>query len=239
MQQVEDPGSDSELLRIKSVYGTYRDAGHLDGKWSRANRGNAAIIDERMRMLHAFLLEAAFPSLRDLHILEAGCGSGRVIGDFIDAGALPQHMIGIDLLEDRIAIARQQFPEVRFFCGSASAIDVPSGSQDLILFFTVFSSILDEPLQQSIAREAHRVLRSGGAVVWYDFMRNNPSNPHVRGITKKDIVRLFPDFRRQLVRVTLVPPLARHLGALTSLLYPLLAAVPLLRTHYLGLFVKE
>ena len=50
---------------------------------------------------------------------------------------------------------------------------------------------------------------------------------------------LFPGYRIELRRITLAPFLARRIPEpLLPLLYPLLGAVPLLRTHYLGLLVK-
>lgn len=88
-------------------------------------------------------------------------------------------------------------------------------------------------------REVNRVLKPGGAIVWYDFIYNNPSNPHVRGISHTAIQKLFPQFRLILHKITLLPPLARRLGPFTPYLYPLLAAIPWFRTHYLGLLIKD
>jgi hypothetical protein len=93
-------------------------------------------------------------------------------------------------------------------------------------------------MAHNVAREACRVLKPGGAVLWYDFRYNNPWNPHVRGITRQQIHQLFPGLEMDLRTITLLPPLARHLGRMTPILYPLLAAIPPLRTHYLGLLIK-
>jgi hypothetical protein len=49
---------------------------------------------------------------------------------------------------------------------------------------------------------------------------------------------IFLDYDAQLETITLLPPLARRLGFLTGWLYPTLAAVPWLRTHYIGLLNK-
>jgi hypothetical protein len=53
-----------------------------------------------------------------------------------------------------------------------------------------------------------RVLRPGGRILWYDFFRNNPTNPNVRGVGAAEIRALFPGRRIELRRVTLAPPLA-------------------------------
>jgi hypothetical protein len=107
-----------------------------------------------------------------------------------------------------------------------------SSSLDMVLLFTVFSSILDHRMAENVATEVRRVLKPGGAVLWYDFRYDNPSNPHTRGMTKRHIRRLFPGFTLNLRTITSLPPLARRLGRATSWLYPVLAAGPFLRTHY-------
>jgi len=90
-----------------------------------------------------------------------------------------------------------------------------------------------------VLTEVRRVLMPGGTVLWYDFRYNNPWNPHVRGMTKRHIRQFFPGFEMHLRTITLLPPLARRLGRLTPVLYPLLAAIPPLRTHYLGLLLRR
>jgi ubiquinone/menaquinone biosynthesis C-methylase UbiE len=121
---------------------------------------------------------------------------------------------------------------------NAEALPFANGFSDLVTVFTVFTSILDPQMTHNLSQEINRVLRSGGAVVWYDFRMNNPLNPHVRGISRNGIRKLFPEFNARLVSITLLPPLARRWGALTDLLYPCFASLPFLRSHYLGLLVK-
>ena len=50
---------------------------------------------------------------------------------------------------------------------------------------TCFTSILDQEMKKSIAREVLRVLKDEGIILWYDFRYNNPKNPDVKGIEKK------------------------------------------------------
>jgi ubiquinone/menaquinone biosynthesis C-methylase UbiE len=145
---------------------------------------------------------------------------------------------GVDLLTDRIRRAKENFPKMNFQEANAEALPFADGFFDLVTVFTVFTSILDPQMARNLTREFNRVLRSGGAVVWYDFRMNNPLNPHVRGISRKGIRNLFPEFNVHAVSITVLPPLARRCGALTDLLYPYLASLPFLRSHYLGLLVK-
>jgi hypothetical protein len=50
---------------------------------------------------------------------------------------------------------------------------------------------------------------------------------------------LFPGATIDARRVTLAPPLARPLCRLHPLLYPVVNAVPLLRTHRLAMLIKD
>jgi hypothetical protein len=90
-----------------------------------------------------------------------------------------------------------------------------------------------------VAAEMKRVLAYGGIILWYDFMYNNPINPDVRGVAAKEIRHLFSGFEISLHRITLAPPIARKIPPkILPVLYPVIALIPFLRTHYLGIFKK-
>jgi ubiquinone/menaquinone biosynthesis C-methylase UbiE len=94
-------------------------------------------------------------------------------------------------------------------------------------------------MKQRIAKEMLRVLKPLGIILWYDFHMNNPRNPDVRGVKKKEIYELFPDCDIRLKRVTLAPPLARAIAPYSWLACYILEKIPLLRTHYLGVIRKR
>jgi SAM-dependent methyltransferase len=228
----------SEVERLKAVYREYRERGWEKTRWSATNRGNAAIQREREQTLKRLLNGAGFYPLARRRLLEVGCGTGQTLADFQALGARPENLVGADLLAERIRQAKADFPEIHFEEANAEALPFANASFDLATVFTLFTSILDPHMTRNASREIDRVLRPGGAVVWYDFRMNNPFNPHVRGIGREEILRLFPDYDARLLTITLLPPLARRLGVLTGLLYPCLASLPFLRSHYLGLLVK-
>jgi SAM-dependent methyltransferase len=143
--------------------------------------------------------------------------------------------VGVELLPDRVAEARRMCPPATTIrCASAAHLPAADNSFDIVLQSMVFTSVLDDTLKQRIAAEMLRVLAPRGVIIWYDFFRNNPLNADVRGVPANQIRRLFPDCAVQLRRVTLVPPLARGLARVSPHVCALLAAIPLLRTHYLG-----
>ena len=227
-----------EIDRITAVYRGYARDGAPEGRWSPANAGNRAIAAERLAALRELLAAARVPPLGEARILEVGCGTGEVLASLETLGARRERLCGIDLLPDLVAIARARHPGIRFEHGNAEALDLPAGAVDFVLLFTVLTSILDDGMTRRLAGEVDRVLAPGGAVVWYDFRVDNPWNRHVRGMGRAAIHSLFPAYRLHLRSLTVMPPLARRLGRATSWAYPVLARVPALRTHYLGLLQK-
>ena len=229
----------SEVDRLKGVYHEYTERGWSQTKWAASNRGNQAIRKERSEKLEELLDNAGLVPLHDRRILDIGCGTGDVLAGFTKWGANPRNLFGVDLLAERIQDANKNFPEISFQEANAEALPFENGSFDLVCVFTVFSSILDDAMARNVAGEIDRVLRLGGVVIWYDFRLNNPLNRHVRGISRKSILRLFPGYGMTLAAITLLPPLARRCGPLIHRLYGPLAALPCLRSHYLGLLRKH
>jgi ubiquinone/menaquinone biosynthesis C-methylase UbiE len=230
--------SSCEVDRLKTVYREYAERGWANTKWAPANLGNRAIERERERKIKTLLDDTGFLPLDGTRILDVGCGSGEILARFEASGANPENLFGVDLLADRIARAKDKFPQMTFQTTNAESLPFADGLFDLVILFTVFSSILDDEMARNVAREVDRMLRRGGAVLWYDFRINNPFNRHVRGISRKTICGLFEGYEKHLSTITLLPPLARGLGRLTDWVYDCLASLPFLRSHYLGVLVK-
>lgn len=196
-------------------------------------------IHERHRQTLRLLQVAGYHPLSNLDILDVGCGDGNMLRQFLQWGAVPERLAGIELRSEPVQKACYLNSNLDVRCGSATELPWPDASFDLVCQHTVFTSILDPEMKRQIAGEMNRVLRSGGAVLWYDFMYDNPRNPDVHGVKTDEIRLLFPGFGIHLHRITLAPPIARRLPeSLLPVLYPLLAAISLLRTHYLGLLGK-
>jgi len=229
----------SEVDRLVRVYRHYHDCDYRLTKWSDSNAGNLCIQRERNRALRHLLERTGCLPLGGKRILEVGCGAGGNLASMIPLGATREELVGVDLLADRIDRARQAHPGITFHAANAESLPFAGGAFDLVMVFTVFSSILDCAMAGNVAREIDRILHARGAVIWYDFRRNNPFNPAVRGISRSTVRKLFSGYEPVLTTLTLLPPLARRLGFLTRPLYPLLAALPILRTHHLGILRKR
>src|SRR4051812_14820014 len=98
--------------------------------------------------------------------LEVGCGSGYFLNRLLEYGAA--HGAGIDLVDERIAVARERYPHLELVAGDATALPWADASFDLVTQFTCLSSVLDREVRGAIAAEMWRLLAPGGAIVSYD-----------------------------------------------------------------------
>lgn len=189
-------------------------------------------LHERQRVLVDLFQRRGIADLSMLRLAEVGSGSGGNLLDLLRLGFSPQHLQGLELLPDRHAQARAVLPlATDLWLGDATHAPIAPGSLDLVLQSTVFSSLLDDKFQQRLASAMWRWLRPGGAVIWYDFVYNNPRNPDVRGVPMARVRGLFPQALIEHRRVTLAPPLARAVCRVHPTLYGVCNAVPWLRTH--------
>jgi ubiquinone/menaquinone biosynthesis C-methylase UbiE len=187
---------------------------------------------ERQEVLLRFFREIGLSTLQGLRVLDVGCGSGGHLRRLVDYGAEPANCYGIDPCRKSLAAARELNPNITFVEGGADQLPFPENNFDLIFQFTVFTSVLDTRIRNSIAAEVRRVLRPGGYFIWYDFAVSNPRNPNVRGISRREITELLSGFRLKFLRVTLAPPIGRAVVKVFPSLYWILRAIPFLRTHY-------
>lgn len=96
------------------------------------------------------------------HILDVGCGTGKLLRR---AGACwPEaQLIGVDPAEGMIEMAKRLTPNATFFSGMAKALPLPDVSVDPALSTTSFHHWQD---QAAGVREIARVLRPGDTFSW-------------------------------------------------------------------------
>jgi SAM-dependent methyltransferase len=235
---IMNPRIPDEITRVRRVYRAYAERGRGTREWAADHPGNRAMVDERSRVLAGMLERSGRLPLGSRRVLDLGCGDGEVLAGLVRWGGLPGRLIGVDLRADAVARAQARWPEFGFDVADATALPYRDASFDLALCFTLFTSILDDGVARQAAGEVRRVLRPGGALLWYDFRVGNPWNPHVRAMSRRSLRELFPGWPGTLRLVTLLPPLARCLHSLTPVLYPVLATLPPLRTHWAGLLER-
>ncbi|MCB1031837.1 MAG: glycosyltransferase, partial [Acidimicrobiales bacterium] len=220
-----------ERARIEQVYGDYHASGRDQQRWDNEAAGNRCIIAERQESISSLLSARSAPK----RVLEIGCGGGTVIGQLREVLDDDTEIFGVDLLADRLANALQLGPVAQ---ADGRKLPFRSDEFDLVVVFTVFSSILDQTIRTELAREIERVLATSGAILWYDMRYLSP-NRSVQPLGRKAIQQLFPTSSVQASSLTVLPPLARRLGESDRRTYPMLSRMPFLRSHLLATVVPS
>jgi|SRR5277367_504311 len=228
----ETPEFQGEARRIREVY-KLRKAGHNSVNLTPMDLRGRYAIHEREELLLNIFRSQGLTSLAGLNILDVGCGAGALFGHLFDYGAELENCFGIDLIEERLLLAKHLRPNVNFILGSGAQLPLPSETFDFVFQFLLFTSVLDGEIKKAIAAEILRALRKGGRFLWYDFAYDNPQNADVKGIARREIQELLPGCRLNFWRLTLAPPLGRLAARVSPFLYRALSQIPLLRTHYL------
>lgn len=224
-----------EIERIRRVYAGYEADPSVAARWDTAAAGNRDNIAERDRILSGQLQPAGVSPLSDKRILEVGCGEGQGVSSLIAMGADPAGITAVDLRQSAVFAIEKRFPGVSAIFGELSQLRLPDASFDLVSLFTVFSSVSSE-MQRLLATEVGRLLRPGGAVLWYDMRYPNPWNRNVHPVSRRKIATLFPGYAVHLRSLTLIPPLARTVRH--AALVQACSRIPPLRSHLAGLIVK-
>ncbi len=223
------PNCETDALRAR-----YAKREGMERRYSLLDDYNLRVFQERQRMLSRLLKRYANDSVEKLRLLEIGCGTGSNLLELTWLGFNPSLLVGNELLEDRVAIARRRLPEVTHVVGGdALTINFKNKQFDIVYQSTVFTSLLDPEFQQRLADTMWGLTKPGGGVLWYDFVFDNPRNPDVRKVTARRIAELFPAGRIDARRITLAPPLGRMACRLYPGLYGWLNRIPWLRTHLL------
>ncbi len=228
----------TDLDRLRVEYADRARRLAADNRYSSFNQANLFILQQRQRSITQALRTHQLLPLDGKIVLDLGCGSGGVLLEWLGLGVKAGDCHGVDLLPSRLLVARERLPGIGLLCADGCDLPYPEASFDLVLQFTVFSSILDPATRQAIAKEMLRVLRPNGAIVWYDFWLN-PTNRQTQGMRPGEIRQLFPGCHRHLYRVTLAPPLARSLVAISWILALFLEKLRMFNSHYLAIIQPE
>jgi ubiquinone/menaquinone biosynthesis C-methylase UbiE len=106
-------------------------------------------------------MRAELPDLTGLNVLSVGCGSGVDVKWLAENGA--QTVAGIDISEELINIAKQNYPGTDFRVMDMEALDLTDESFDL-LYSSLAIHYLDD--WTKALGEAYRVLKPGGTYVF-------------------------------------------------------------------------
>ena len=123
---------------------------------------------------------------RKLTLLDAGCGTGRLL-DFAKQAWPRLQVLGLDMSEAYIRYAKRHLRRARtnFIVAKAEAIPVPDNSQDAVTGIFLFHE-LPPKVRRLAMREFARVLKPGGRLVLLDSLQRG-DQPDYEGL-----LELFP-----------------------------------------------
>jgi ubiquinone/menaquinone biosynthesis C-methylase UbiE len=203
------------------------------------NPSRYMLYQEKRQALIRWINWANLAPVKDKRLLEIGCGNGNNLSLFMSLGFQPENLVGNELIEDYAVNARRLLPTgTQILVGDASTLNLEENSFDIVFQSTVFTSILDPKFQQKLANRMWSMVKPGGGILWYDFIFNNPKNPDVKGVTKRQIHQLFPDGDIKTWQLCLAPPISRQVTKIHPSLYNVFNLFPFLRTHVLCWITK-
>jgi ubiquinone/menaquinone biosynthesis C-methylase UbiE len=222
-----------DIKRLREEY-TRREKNTVNTKkYALKNEAYKFLIDQRRKSIRKLLNNAGNFDLKGKAFLDIGCGKGDAFRDLVESGAQEECYFGIDLLFDRLLIAKKEFPQSNFICCDAQYLPFPDMSFAFCLQFTAFSSLLDIKIKQRMAKEMLRIIRHTGFVLWYDFLWN-PTNLHTRGIALREISQLYQPCTIRHQRITLAPPIARIVIKFSSKICSILERLRIMNSHILA-----
>jgi SAM-dependent methyltransferase len=117
-------------------------------------------------------------------VVDVGCGAGRAVAELADQGV---QVMGIDLSDQMIALARERWPHGEFRVGDAYALPLPDGEAAGYRADKVIHALADPG--RALA-EAQRVLAPGGRIVvcgqdWDTFVTDSSDPELTRTIVAK------------------------------------------------------
>ncbi len=149
--------------------------------------------------------------------LDIGCGGGVSLLQVASLGFALDNLVGIDILEERAALARARLPGARIVCGDARALPWSEPSFDLVTALMTLVPIVDRQVRADIASEMLRVTKPGGYLIVADWLYNRPGSREYRALTLNDIRRMFRVGEATVLLArypgALIPPIGRFLSA--------------------------
>lgn len=133
-------------------------------------------------------------------VLDLGCGAGRTT---VHVHALTEKVIGTDLSEVLIAVAKEKYKDINFKVMDASCIEFPENFFDCVVFsYNGLCYLYPEEKRNAAVREVHRVLKKNGYFIFSSFNRFFPWTLYsmINIIITRIILGFFTKYKIHLTR---------------------------------------
>lgn len=219
----EGTSLDEEIAAIRTTYAEFDQRGLTRTLWAPFAPSEVAVRAQQLLVFSHLLREEGRLHLEGMRILDYGCSTGRHLRQFLDMGAAPEALVGLDLDEASLTRGRRLSPHLRLESTNGKTIDFPDASFDLVTQHFVFSAMPSAALRKQLAAEMLRVLRPGGLLYSWDMP--HLSRPAGGPSVKLDVPALFPGLAVKVVDVAMSPrpgDTLRPVRFLTRFLRPIL-----------------
>lgn len=145
-----------------------------DGGWSASAGAWIESVDNgdpSRELLLDPVVWALCGDVRDLRVLDVGCGEGRFARRLTAAGA---HVVGLDPIPALLARCRELDAIGTYVLASGERLPVASNGFDLAV---AYLTLIDIPDFRAAIREMARALRPGGRLIVANLTGINTSNP--------------------------------------------------------------
>jgi len=150
--------------------------------------------------LYEKLSQYGYHSLKQAHVLDVGCRSGKWLRQLLNWGALPEKMVGLDFDDLILDHAKQlSAPGIQWIRTFPDELPFADGKVELILLFGVLMHILDASLRTLIGQELLRLLSDDGVIITYNLNKGAEKGLEpflaytTKGLDLEELVRIFPN----------------------------------------------
>lgn len=162
----------SEIESIRQHTQSYATDGEFQRSWSGFTRESRNYKAQQVRAFGE-LVGTVTTSLSGWRILDVGCGNGHWLRAFLEFGARPQDLVGIDVSDVRFEAGRARNPLIALQATDGIHIPFEDNRFHLVTQFVCFSNIPTQALREQVATEMQRVVRPGGYIFWWDLFQTS------------------------------------------------------------------